>query len=221
MPHPKLDRHLGFRGWILLLCAAVWGLVGLGVVLRAAKEGDPSLIHLYIPARMSPACREGIITAASIFKYAKVITSTGSTTDCPCPTGILGSGNHRSHWVAAPGACTSRSAGSTPTYSGRIARTRSLRIVIECAHPIRSAITVAGILGCSRNNTRTCGSTASTNEPFAARRYAGGSSEANAAGTVFRVIPRRRTTSLIAPRYLLRSSSVQQDGRVLAGRSSA
>lgn len=49
-PHNKLDRHLGTRGWILLLCAAVWWLVGLGVLLRAATEGDPALLHLYIPA---------------------------------------------------------------------------------------------------------------------------------------------------------------------------
>lgn len=48
-PHNKLDRHLGIRGWILLLCAAAWWLVGLAVVLRANRDGDPSLLHLYIP----------------------------------------------------------------------------------------------------------------------------------------------------------------------------
>lgn len=49
MPHRKLDRHLGTRGWILLVCAWVWGLLGLGVVLQAARTGEPSLLHLYMP----------------------------------------------------------------------------------------------------------------------------------------------------------------------------
>ncbi|WP_336650081.1 hypothetical protein [Kocuria rosea] len=49
MPHRKLDRHLHTRGRILLLCAAVWWLVGLAVLLRANRDGDPSLLHLNIP----------------------------------------------------------------------------------------------------------------------------------------------------------------------------
>ncbi|MFF0942680.1 hypothetical protein ACFYE2_00420 [Kocuria sp. CPCC 205300] len=49
MPHRKLDRHLGTRGWILLVCAWVWGLIGLGILLQAAKMGEPSLLHLYMP----------------------------------------------------------------------------------------------------------------------------------------------------------------------------
>ena len=32
-----------------------------------------------------------------------VITSTGSIRSCPAATGILVSGNHRSHWVIWPG----------------------------------------------------------------------------------------------------------------------
>ena len=81
-----------------------------------------------------------------------VITNTGSTAACPCPTGIRGAGNHRSHCVATPGSCTNRSAGSIPAYNGRNPRTRSFKIVIECSHPIRSAITVAGIRGSAFNN---------------------------------------------------------------------
>lgn len=50
MPHRKLDRHLGTRGWILLWCAAVWSIVGLGTFLDAATSSDPMLLHLYIPA---------------------------------------------------------------------------------------------------------------------------------------------------------------------------
>ena len=70
--------------------------------------------------------------------------------------------------------------------------------LIECSHPIRSAITVAGIRGNSAKSPRTRGSTASTSEPLEARRYFGGSSETNAARTVFLATPRRRAISLIA-----------------------
>ena len=54
--------------------------------------------------------------------------------------------NHRSHCIVSPARCSIRSAGSTPRYSGRITRTRSFRTVIDRVHPIRSAITVAGML---------------------------------------------------------------------------
>lgn len=57
-------------------------------------------------------------------------------------------------------------------------RNRSLSTVNDRCQPIRSAITVAGIDGVSASNTRICGSTASTIEPFAARRYDGGSAAA-------------------------------------------
>jgi hypothetical protein len=126
-------------------------------------------ISCHIAASRSPACQEGSITAERSREYVAVITSTGRIADWPCPTGIGVSGNHRSHWVAWPGSWTSRSAGSTPAYSGRIARTRSLRIVIEWVQPIRSAITVAGIRGNACSSARICGSTASTNEPLGAR----------------------------------------------------
>ncbi len=53
-------------------------------------------------------------------------------------------------------------------------------------------ITVVGISGNSTNNARICGSTASTIEPFAARRYRGGSSLARALFTVLRDILNRR-----------------------------
>jgi hypothetical protein len=53
--------------------------------------------------------------------------------------------------------------------NGRSSATRSRSTLIERVQPIRSAITVAGIAGNSRNNSRTRGSTASTTDPFAAR----------------------------------------------------
>ena len=107
-------------------------------------------------------------------EYVNVIASTGSIATCACPTGIRGSGNHRSHCVLAPGSCTIRSAGSMPAYSGRITFNRSFKIVIECSHPIRSAITVEGIRGNSFSNLRTSTSTSSTSDPRAARSYLGG-----------------------------------------------
>lgn len=45
--------------------------------------------------------------------------------------------------------------------------------------------------------------------------------DADEAGVVPPFEPGLKTCSVVAPRYLLRSSSVHQDGRVLAGRSSA
>jgi hypothetical protein len=44
-----------------------------------------------------------------------------------------------------------------------------LSTVIDLVRPIRSAITVAGIVGHCANSRRICGSTASTIEPLAGR----------------------------------------------------
>lgn len=38
-------------------------------------------INCHMPVRMSPACREGIITADRTFENVNVITSTGSIND--------------------------------------------------------------------------------------------------------------------------------------------
>jgi hypothetical protein len=53
--HNRFDRYVGTRGWILLVCAWVWGLVGLGIILQAARMGDESLIHLYMPVPLRVA----------------------------------------------------------------------------------------------------------------------------------------------------------------------
>lgn len=66
----------------------------------------------HIPARMSPALREGIITASVTREYPHVIASTGSTRAPLAPTGIGTGGNHRSHWASSPGAYSRRSVGS-------------------------------------------------------------------------------------------------------------
>jgi hypothetical protein len=52
---------------------------------------------------MSPACRDGIIAAAVNRENPHVITNTGSTRNCAAPTGIFGSGNHKSHCASWPG----------------------------------------------------------------------------------------------------------------------
>jgi hypothetical protein len=68
---------------------------------------------------------------------------------------------------------------------------------IEYAQPIRSAITVAGIVGNAFNSSRTRGSTSSTTDPAGVRRYRGGPSLANADLTVFLEIPNPRAISEI------------------------
>jgi hypothetical protein len=85
----------------------------------------------------------------------------------PVPDRDSGLGEPQVDWVTSPGWCTIRLAGSIPAYSGRIARTRSFKIVIERVQRIRSASTVAGIRGNSLSHLRISGSTASTSEPFA------------------------------------------------------
>ncbi|BCJ68016.1 hypothetical protein GCM10009779_17240 [Polymorphospora rubra] len=59
-----------------------------------------------------------------------------------------------------------RCAGSGDMNNGRNCRTRSFSTVNDRVQPIRSAITVAGIVGHSRNNTLIRGSTVPTIEPF-------------------------------------------------------
>jgi hypothetical protein len=71
------------------------------------------------------------------------------------------------------------------------------------SHPIRSASTVAGIVGVSASSSRICGSTASTTDPDRRRSYRGGLSRRNAAFTVLFEHPNRRAitfhASLTAP----------------------
>ena len=69
--------------------------------------------------------------------------------------------------------------------------------MIPRCQPIRSAITVAGIVGYACNNSRIRGSTPSTIDPAGRRRYAGATSLANAAFTVFLLIPITRAITLI------------------------
>ncbi len=132
-----------------------------------------------------------------------IIVSTGSPDAvrvCPKPTGISMSGNQKSCWPISPATYWVREAGSGGRYTGRSSATRRESTRIERVQPIRSAITVAGIVGHAASNSRIRGSTASTIEPAAARAYFGGSSEANAAFTVFFEHPITRAITLIGIR---------------------
>jgi hypothetical protein len=105
-------------------------------------------------------------------------------------------GNHRSHWAISPGSYAVRDAGSGGRYAGRSSATRSRSTRIDRSHPIRSAITVAGIVGYARSSSRIRGSNPSTTDPAGLRSYFGGRSLATAARTVFLEIPIARAIAL-------------------------
>ncbi|CRK60480.1 1-deoxy-D-xylulose 5-phosphate synthase [Alloactinosynnema sp. L-07] len=163
------------------------------------------------PANKSSAQRFGISTAESHREYPHAMVSTGRRAGlraCPNPTGSVIGGNHRSHWAISPAAYVVREAGSGGRYTGRNSATRSDSTRIDRFQPIRSAITVAGIVGYARNNSRIRGSTASTIEPFNGRTYFGGASEASAARTVFLETPKTRAITLIGKRSDLRKRRI-------------
>ena len=136
----------------------------------------------------------GIICPSMNRECAAVITSTGNNVLEPSSSGIFLGGNHRSHCAASPAAQVSRSAGSGLRYSGRSRRTLSRNHVIDPVQPTRSAITVAGMSGCSSRIARTRGSNGVNDVGTGARSYFGGRSEANARATVDLPIPRSRAT---------------------------
>jgi hypothetical protein len=68
---------------------------------------------------------------------------------------------------------------------------------MEYGQPIRSPITVAGIVGYAANSSRIRDSNSSATEPAGCRWYRGGASLANARFTVFLEIPNTRATSEI------------------------
>jgi hypothetical protein len=127
------------------------------------------------------------------------MVTTGSCTGrrtCPDPTGTCTGGNHTSFCAISPAAYAVRLAGSGGRYAGRSSRTRSFSTVSPRSHPIRSAITVAGIAGCSFSSSRIRGSNASTHDPALLRSYLGGPSLASADRTVFPGIPSIRAIAL-------------------------
>jgi len=149
------------------------------------------------PSSRSSVFLVGIIRASMNRECAAVITSTGSSRAVPSSNGIRCGGNHRSHCAASPASQTSRSAGSGGRRSGRSRRSRrtlSRNHVIDPSQPTRSAITVAGISGCSTRIARTRPSNAVNDVATAGREYRGGESEATARATVDRPTPRSLAT---------------------------
>src|SRR6202040_1939716 len=108
--------------------------------------GTPPSWHStsHCPPMRSADSFEQIIRPVSHREYPDTITSTAGLPTCPNPKGISAGGNHRSHCASSPGPYDVLDAGSTGRYTGRRSRTRSRSTVIDCVHPIRSAITVAG-----------------------------------------------------------------------------
>jgi hypothetical protein len=137
----------------------------------------------------SGICRDGIITADNHREYPDTITNTGGESTCPNPNATSAGGNRRSHCAICPASYSVRRAGSGGRKSGRNSRTRFFTTVSDRVQPRRSAVTVAGIVGHILNNSRICGSTSSTIEPFNARSYFGGARAADARRTVFRPTP--------------------------------
>lgn len=127
----------------------------------------------HVPSTRSSACRDGIISPSIHREYPDAITSTGGTSSpaatFPWPSGIRAGGNQKSSCTRPPGSYAVRPAGSAGRYSGRSSPTRSRSTVIDRSHPIRSATTVAGIVGHSASCSRIAGSASSTIEPFGAR----------------------------------------------------
>ena len=83
------------------------------------------------------------------------------------------SGNQKSCCAISPATYSVRLDGSGGKYTGRNSATRPDNVRIDRSQPIRSAITVAGIVGHAANNSRIRGSTASTIDPTGPREYLG------------------------------------------------
>jgi len=91
-----------------------------------------------------------------------------------------------------------------------------LNVRIEYGHPIRSAITVAGIRGNAVSNSRIRRSKGSASDPDRTRSYLGGSSLANAAFTVFREQPISRAISEIEIPSDLRSRRISAQSSTIS-----
>jgi len=75
----------------------------------------------------------------------------------------------------SPATYAVRDDGSGGRNTGRSSRTRAESTVIPRVQPIRSAITVAGMVGVCASSCRIRGSTPTTTDPVAARTSIGGS----------------------------------------------
>ncbi len=159
-----------------------------------------------MPARSIP-----LGSVCSTRPYRRI--STGGAVQTSGATRTILGGNHRSHCTISPDRYSLQSAGSAGVNNGRNSATLARSTNAERVHPIRSAITVAGIVGVFDNNARICGSNTSTTDPARARSYFGGPSEANAARTVFLATPQLAGDRL--NRHLLRLMEPSNLGPIL------
>jgi hypothetical protein len=90
-----------------------------------------------------------------------------------------------------------------------------LSTVNDRSHPIRCAITVAGIVGVANSNSRIARSNASTADPFGIRTYRGGRSLTSAFLTVFRATPNRRAITAIGMPSARRSRRISAQSSTL------
>ena len=119
----------------------------------------------HIPASRSPVVRDGSNTAAMNPEYAATMVSTGGAAQHPPPPARSWAGT-TDHTARSPQAGT-RSGRPGPTARTTAATQRPCARSTDAdrVHPIRSAITVAGIVGVFDSNARICGSNASTADP--------------------------------------------------------
>ena len=122
----------------------------------------PCTVFLLIPITRAIALIG--ISSARCSRRISAQSSTESTYSLPSSTS-QGVGQGVNFQMPSGG----RPAGSGGRYTGRNSATRPDRTRIDRVQPIRSAITVAGIDGCARSNSRIRGSTASTTDPAGLR----------------------------------------------------
>jgi hypothetical protein len=127
----------------------------------------------HIPASRSPVVRVGISIAMMNPDQVAVMVRIGGPLATPAHTGTIFGGNHRSHCTISPATYSVRSEGSAGVNSGRNSATLARSTEAECSHPIRSATTLAGIVGVLASSARICGSNASAIDPGLARWYFG------------------------------------------------
>jgi hypothetical protein len=77
--------------------------VSLSQINRRGTTPSCSDNNAHMPESKSAVVREGIIDAVMNFENDATITSTGNIMWVPSATGILGSGNHKSHCTWSPG----------------------------------------------------------------------------------------------------------------------
>ena len=137
-----------------------------------------------------PSSASGSSWPSRTVECAATITSTGSSTRRARPrAGSSAAGTRDRIAPHRPPPTSAGPRGPPGDAPAASRRTFSRNQVIDPTHSTRSAITVAGIDGCSASNARTLASNGENDVGCAGRSYFGGLSDANARSTVARPIP--------------------------------